>query len=124
MRKYFLLLSLLTVFIAAKGQNHSVVKATILDSLTQQPVQLATVSILKLQDTSLLSYTITDKKGEFALHNLRQEPSRLLISHVGYQTIHLTVDFKKGEVVDLGKIYLSAKTLKEVEGAGKRCQLW
>ncbi|MEO6979744.1 MAG: hypothetical protein ABI113_15250, partial [Mucilaginibacter sp.] len=84
MRK--LLLPLLVILtIAVKAQNHGVIKAIILDSVTHEPVQLATVSILKLKDTSLISYTVTDKKGAFALHNLRQEPSRLLISHVGYR---------------------------------------
>ncbi|WP_295802067.1 outer membrane beta-barrel protein [Mucilaginibacter sp.] len=120
MRKLSLLLLLAIITIAAKAQNHGVVKAIILDSVTHEPVQLATVSILKLQDTSLISYTVTDKNGVFALHNLRQQTSRLLISHVGYNGLRINVDFSKGETVDLGKLYLSAKMLQEVVVKGER----
>src|ERR1700743_3535908 len=120
MRKLFLLLIFAVGTFIAKAQNHGVVKAIIIDSVTHQPVQLATISILKLSDTSLISYTVTDKNGAFALHNLRQETSQLLISHVGYQGVHMRIDFKKGETVDLGKLYLSAKMLKEVVVKGER----
>lgn len=120
MRKIFLIPLLIIFSIAAKAQNHGVVKAIILDSLNKQPIQLATVSILKLQDSSLVSYTVTDKNGAFTLHNLHEEPSRLLITHVGYQGIHVNIKFKNGEPIDLGKIYLSSKTLQEVTVKGER----
>ncbi|SHM53444.1 outer membrane beta-barrel protein [Mucilaginibacter sp. OK098] len=120
MRKILLIPLLIIISIAAKAQNHGVVKAIILDSLSKQPIQLATVSILKLQDSSLISYTVTDKNGAFTLHNLREEPSRLLITHVGYQGIHISIKFKNSQPTDLGKIYLSAKTLQEVMVKGER----
>ncbi len=120
MRKLLLLPLLFIINIAVKAQNHGVVKAIILDSVTHEPVQLATASILKIQDTSLISYTVTDKNGEFTLHNLRQQTSRLLISHVGYRGLRINVDFSKGETVDLGKLYLSAKMLQEVIVKGER----
>ncbi|ASU32897.1 outer membrane beta-barrel protein [Mucilaginibacter xinganensis] len=120
MRKILLVPLLIIISIAAKAQNHGIVKAIILDSLNKQPIQLATVSVLKVQDSSLISYTVTDKNGAFALHNLREEPSRLLITHVGYQGIRINIKFKNGEPVDLGKIYLSAKMLGEVTVKGER----
>ncbi|HVW98325.1 MAG TPA: outer membrane beta-barrel protein [Mucilaginibacter sp.] len=120
MRKLILIplffLSALCTFAQRKG----VVKAVILDSLTHDPVQLATVSILRYSDTSLISYTVTDKAGAFTLHNLREEPSRLLISHVGFKARLIRVDFKKGAVADLGTLYLSARTLQEVVVKGER----
>lgn len=106
--------------LAAKAQNHGTIKAIILDSVTHEPIQLATVSVLRLSDSSLISYTVTDKNGAFTLHNLKQQPSRLLVSHVGYQGLHLTVDFKKGELADLGTLYLSTKMLQEVTVKGDR----
>jgi len=118
--RYIFLLLLLIVTLAVKAQNHGTVKAIILDSLNKQPVQLATVSVLRLSDSSLVSYTVTDKNGAFTLHNLREEPSRLLISHVGYQALHVGLNFKKGEIIDLGKLYLSTKTLTEVTVKGER----
>jgi len=120
MRKLLLLLIFAVSTFIAKAQNHGAIKAIILDSVTHQPVQLATVSVLKLSDTSLISYTVTDKNGAFTLHNLKQETSQLLISHVGYQGVRMKIDFKKGETVDLGKVYLSVKMLKEVVVKGER----
>ena len=120
MRRLFFLLLLNAVVIAGNAQNHGIVKAIILDSLNKEPVPLATVSILKLSDSSLISFTITDKNGAFTLRNIREEPSRLLISHVGYQALHINFNFKNGQVADLGKRYLSAKILAEVTIKGER----
>jgi hypothetical protein len=120
MRRLSLLILLSIITLAVKAQNHGIIKAILIDSVTKQPIQLATVSVLKLQDSSLISYTVSDKNGAFALHNLREEPSRLLISHVGYQSIRITINFKKGEQLDLGKIYLSSKMLKEIVVKGER----
>ncbi|MDP9081127.1 MAG: outer membrane beta-barrel protein [Bacteroidota bacterium] len=114
----FFFLTIITV--SAKAQNHGIVKAIILDSLNNQPIPFATVSILKLKDSSLVSYTITDKNGAFSLNNVREEPSRLLISHAGYQSMHIRLEFKKDEPLDLGKLYLSAKMLKEIIVKGER----
>jgi len=120
MRKLFLLpLLIITAFIA-HAQNRGTIKAIILDSVSHQPVQLATISLLKLSDTSLVSYTVTDKNGAFILYNVKQEPSRLLISHVGYRGEHIKIDFKKDELLDLGKIYLSERMLQEVTVQGER----
>jgi len=106
MRKLFLLPLLVIIALTAEAQNHGTVKAIILDSVTHEPIQLATVSVLRLSDTSLISYTVTDKNGAFTLHNLKQEPSRLLVSHVGYQGLHFTVNFKKGELADLPEAFV------------------
>ncbi len=120
MRKLLLLPLFILATFAARAQSHGTIKAIVLDSVSHQPVQLATISLLKLSDTSLISYTVTDKNGAFILHNVKQEASRLLISHVGYRGEHIKVDFKNGELVDLGKIYLSERMLLEVTVKGER----
>ncbi|MGZ3822098.1 MAG: outer membrane beta-barrel protein [Mucilaginibacter sp.] len=98
------------------------VKAIVLDSISKQPLEFVTVAVLKIKDTSLLSYTITDKNGAFTLRNLSQnEPSRLLISYVGYESLRVNLNFKKDEpVTNLGQLYLTPKTLKEVTIKGDR----
>ncbi|WP_428329890.1 outer membrane beta-barrel protein [Mucilaginibacter sp.] len=120
MRRIYLLILLTAFFITAKAQNHGVVKAVLLDSLDKKPIPFATISVLKLRDSALVSYTITDKNGAFTLRNLHEEPSRLLISHVAYQNLRITLNFKKNPVIDLGNLYLSAKLLKEVIVKGER----
>ena len=95
MRHLLPMLLFLTIVIPSLAQNHNAIKAVVLDSLDQKPIPLATVSILRLKDSSLIAYTITDKLGAFTLRNLRNEPSRLLISHVGYQGLRININFKK-----------------------------
>ncbi|CAN5324703.1 TonB-dependent receptor [soil metagenome] len=120
MGRILLLLVLGMLATTAFAQNHGIVKAIVMDSIDKKPVALATVSVLRLKDSSLISYTVTDKNGAFTLRNLREEPSRLLISHVGFESLRLSLKFKKDEPVDLGKLYLNVKTLKEVIIKGER----
>src|ERR1700749_2799095 len=114
--KRYLLLFLLFTTITTQAQNHSSVKALVLDSLSRQPIGYVTIAALKVSDSSLVAYTITDKAGTFTLRNLStSEPLRLLISCVGYESLHISLHFKKDQpVTDLGQIYLIQKTLKEV----------
>src|ERR1700753_2374978 len=116
MKRHLILLLLILITIAARAQNHNSVKAMVMDSLSKQPVGYVTVAVLKVRDSSLVSYTITDKTGTFTLRNLNTtEPLRLLISCVGYESLHVNLNFKKDQAVtDLGQIKLTQKTLKEV----------
>ena len=121
--KQRLIIFLILIFsLSAFGQNRGNVKALVLDSISKQPVGFATVAVLKLKDSSLIAYTITDKEGNFTLHNLSiNEPSRLLISHVGYQNLHVSLKFgKPDQMADLGQLFLVSKTLKEVTIVGER----
>lgn len=122
MKRYTLLFLISLVVIAAKAQNRGIIKAVVLDSLNKQPIGFATVAVLKINDSSLVSYTITDKAGAFTLRNLNTtQPSRLLISCVGYQSLHINLHFKKDEPLnDLGQVFLTQKTLKEVTITAER----
>jgi hypothetical protein len=114
MRLIFLLFVFGIIATNIYAQNHAIIKAVVIDSLNKQPVPLATVSILRLRDTALISYTTTDKNGDFTLRNLKEEPSVLLISHVGYLSLHVNIDFKKNKIIELGQLYLNEKMLQEV----------
>ncbi|MFI5163502.1 MAG: carboxypeptidase regulatory-like domain-containing protein, partial [Sphingobacteriales bacterium] len=122
MKRYILLFLISLISIAAAAQNRAGIKAVVLDSLNKEPLGFATVAVLKVSDSSLISYTITDKTGAFSLRNLNTaEPSRLLISRVGYQSLHLTLSFKKDKPVnDLGQLFLAQKVLKEVTITAER----
>jgi hypothetical protein len=120
MRLLLVLLFLGSAVIIAGAQNRAAVKGTVLDSATKKPLEFVTVALLRVKDTSLLSYTITDKNGAFMLRNLRQdEPSRLLISYVGYQSLHVDPNLRNAITTDLGSIFLTSKVLKEVTITGE-----
>jgi len=120
MRLLLVLLFLSTTVIIAGAQNRAAVRGTVLDSATKKPLEFVTVALLKVKDTSLLSYTITDKNGTFTLRNLRyDEPSRLLISYVGYKSQHVDPNLRNNAITDLSDILLTSKILKEVTIRGE-----
>ncbi|MEO6521203.1 MAG: TonB-dependent receptor [Mucilaginibacter sp.] len=123
MYKYLLLLFLLSGTFIGKAQNRSNLTGKVVDSLSAAPVELATVAVLNPKDTlsSLISYTLSDKNGVFTLHNLPSGISlKVLITFVGYMPYRKTLTLVKGVNVDLGKIVLNPRQLKEIAITGER----
>jgi hypothetical protein len=122
---YKILLPTLLIFIglSVRAQNKAVIKGKITDSLNHTPLELATIAVLDTRDTTstLLSYTLTDKTGDFTLHNLPVDiPLKVLISFVAYKPYRKNFTLKKGEQLDFGIIGLSSRQLNEVVIKGER----
>jgi hypothetical protein len=117
-----LLLSVLLLFSAALfAQNKSVLKGVVLDSVSKSPVEFVTVAVVNAKDTSLISYTITNKNGVFSLTGLpANKETKLIISAMGYSTFRKLLLLKPAEVKDIGAIYLNNKLLNEVLVKGER----
>ena len=123
MYKHLLLFALLLATSLSQAQNKSVIKGKIIDSASNTPVEFVTVAVLTVKDTTslLLSYTITDKTGAFALHNLPTgTPLKVFISNVAYKPYRKFITFSKIETLDLGNIALSNNTLNELVIKGER----
>ena len=116
MKRYLLLPLFTFITLICSAQRHINIKATVLDSAGQQPIGFATVAVLKVKDSSLVSYTITDKTGVFSLRNLSlNDPLRLLVSCVGYKSAHISLNANNASTeIDLGHILLTSKVLNEV----------
>jgi hypothetical protein len=117
MYKFLPLLVLLLFALAGRAQNKADIKGVVIDSVTNTPVEFVTVAVLTIKDTTSLlqSYTITDKKGNFALHNLPVGVKlKIFISNVAFQPYRKFITFNKGEVLDLDKILLRPNQLNEV----------
>jgi hypothetical protein len=118
-----LLSTLLFIFIGFNlmAQNKTTVKGIVADSSSKAPVEFATVAIVNAKDTSLVSYTLTDKNGVFKLSGIPVEkPTKLIISYVGYTTFRRMLDLKKDVVKDFGTILLAGHNLEEVVIKGER----
>jgi hypothetical protein len=81
-------LILLTLFLSAdvKAQRtrYATLKGTVIDSASRQPVEAATVSVFLTADSSLITYAITNKKGEFLVKEIPQaKPCRVMVSYSG-----------------------------------------
>lgn len=89
----------------------------VVDSTTNQPVEFATVSIIRLRNDSIISGGITNKKGQFQVESLPMGIFRVEVDFIGYQktTIKRVPIIMNRLEQDLGKIYLAeASTSLEI----------
>ncbi len=99
---------------AAFAQKASI-KGIVIDSLSGDPMEHATVAVVNAKDTSLVSYTITKKNGSFLLSGLPVNiGTKLIISAMAYSTLRQTLNLKPGEAKNLGRLGLDPKNLDEV----------
>lgn len=105
---------------AASAQKNQLT-GSVADSSSKELMEMATVTVQDNKDSSLLTYTLTDKKGGFKLTGLPADKTlRLLISYTGYRTFVRILP--PGHPADLGKIFLapSAHELNTVVIEGDR----
>jgi hypothetical protein len=104
------------------AQNRANIKGIVVDSVSKDVMEFATVAVLNRKDSSLISYTTTLKTGEFNLHNLPAGVGlKLIISFVGYDNYRKYFTLNKAETVDLGNIKMKSKNglLAEVKVQGE-----
>lgn len=74
----------LTAHVQAQRTRYATLKGTVIDSASRQPVEAATVSVFLAADSSLITYAITNKKGEFLVKEIPQaKPCRVMVSYSG-----------------------------------------
>lgn len=82
-----LILTLLASILQAQRVQYGRVKGTVIDSSENSPLEAATVSIFLSSDSSLVSYALTGKRGEFLVKDVpRATKCWLMISFNGYNT--------------------------------------
>ncbi|MEO1434108.1 MAG: TonB-dependent receptor family protein [Bacteroidota bacterium] len=90
----------------------------VIDSTSNQAVEFATVSIIRLRNDSIISGGITNKKGQFLIENLPMGIFRVEVDFIGYKktTIKRVPIIMNRLEQDLGKILL-AETSTNLEMA-------
>src|SRR5690242_10139219 len=113
-----LLVVTLTLITAAQAQRpDGSIKGKLMDTAAKAPISDATVSVLRAKDSSLVTYTLSNKQGVFEIKGLEEGDYRLVISHNAYgetkQTVTVSTTNKQ---VDLGSLAIQKdyKTLGEV----------
>jgi hypothetical protein len=121
--KFIAIMALLAfITTAAMAQNRANIQGKVVDSASNEVLELATVAVVNPIDSSLISYTVTNKAGEFTLHNLPADKTiKLVISFVTYNNFRKNLNLKKGETLQLGAIKIAAKTndMSEVKISGE-----
>ena len=95
----------------------STIKGKLLDTISIQPVAGATITVLSRSDSSLISFTMTNAKGEFTLSGIEKGQYRLLVTHVNYHNVSRNIDLTAEKpLLDLGSIPLGDKykTMNEI----------
>ncbi len=107
--KYLLAVILALISQLALAQKFSI-KGQLLDSASA-PLPSATVLILQARDSSLVSFSTTDVKGNFEIKSIARGDYFLKISFIGFATYVRRIAPPVGAAdVDLGAIRMSTKT--------------
>jgi ferric enterobactin receptor len=99
----------------SKNENPGILKGKVIDSLSSQPIDYATVTIFIADNNKPVGGTTTDIKGLFFIDNLANGNYRVVIDFVGYKSKekrNIIISSKK-PVINMGNIFLftSAQTL-------------
>jgi Outer membrane protein beta-barrel family/Carboxypeptidase regulatory-like domain len=117
MKKNYLLLIACCFVFAAQAQKTGSIKGILLDTIAQQPVAAATITLLKKKDSSLVTFTMTSNKGNFELTGITPGEYRLLVTHVKYHPVSKMITLTASEPdIHLPAILLQdlSRTLDEV----------
>jgi hypothetical protein len=112
MKKFFtLFFSIFVLSIAGRAQNVSgSIQGKLYDSLFVDNLVDATITILHATDTSVITYTLADAKGEFKIKNIPTGNYRLMISYQGYAPKYIKFSIKPDSPnIQLGTVYMTKK---------------
>ena len=79
------------------------VEATVLDSLTNDPVAFASVYVIPVKDTSITNFTLSDAEGKASLEGVPFGEYVLHVEMFGYQPFVVNKYFRD-RTVDVGTI--------------------
>lgn len=115
---YILLLAFITISTTTKAQKvNGIVRGILQDSVSAQPLADATVSVMSLKDSSLVSFTTTSGTGRFEIKNIAAGEHQLIISFTGLQTMKKMFTITaENAVAEMGTLEMlrSGKMLDEV----------
>ena len=111
-----ILFHLLIISANVQSQNIAAGKITgrILDSLSGQPIEYATIGLFTLDENKVVNGAATNSKGIFKITNVSEGTYKLLINFIGYKKSEYrnVVVSTKTPSVNLGDIKLSVKQTK------------
>ncbi|HTN21061.1 MAG TPA: outer membrane beta-barrel protein [Pelobium sp.] len=111
MKKILPAIILIFACFITNAQNRSEIKGKIIDATDNSAMEMVTISVSYLKDSSFVAYTSTTKTGEFHLKNMPSEQSIVLIaSMMGYENFVKVLKLKQNETFDFGTIKMEFKS--------------
>ncbi|MBM3431645.1 MAG: TonB-dependent receptor [Bacteroidetes bacterium] len=118
MRLIYSLFALLFLTVTAQAQKaDGSILGRILDSASMQPVAGATVSLLQAADSSLVTFTVSNKNGQFEFKGIMAGSYKVVIAHQSLEPFQkLIAVTNEKNLVDLANLKISpaVKTLSGV----------
>jgi len=124
-KRFLLSLIIATTSLFSFSQEFSV-SGKLIDLDTKLPLEAATVFVESVKDSSLITYTISDKFGVFNLKGRTQASKvNLYISFVGYQAYEREIMLEENRVLQLEDISLNGQieSLGDVVIQGRRAPI-
>lgn len=131
MKRFYILFAILISFATANAQMGlgggsgivGKISGTLIDSVSKQPLDYASVGLYRAGGKVPLTGSITDEKGNFRIDGVKPGNYNLVITFIGYpsktvgpiQTTNSKPDKNVGQIV----VSPGAKTLKEVKVTGQ-----
>ncbi len=116
-RTFFIILSVLITTLASAQAPSPVnvqIKGQVLDSLTNDAVSYATVKVMAKANPAVLKAVAADDNGKFQIPMNKVGEYVLSIEYIGKNAVLKEVVIGDQKEVDLGKIYMTDRTLSEV----------
>lgn len=109
-----------TMFATDKG--NSKITGTVIDSVTQKPVEFANVALMKSDSNTPIDGAVCDLEGKFTINKVAPGDYKISVTFIGFETKTFSVKVEDKKDVDLGKIIISPtpQLLKEVTVEGQK----
>lgn len=121
LNKIFLAIFLSILFFSVSFSQDFALSGKVVDAITNVPLEASTIYAESVNDSTLISYTISDQSGGFELEGkTHHKEVKLFFTYNGYKPLMMNIKLK--ENIDLGKIQLEeqAEELDEVRLVGQR----
>src|SRR3982751_4088541 len=107
MKLLYILISLSLVYFPATAQEKGNIRGSLVDTALKQPVTDATITVMNASDSSLVTFSRSNSKGDFNVAYLDKGKYRLLITHVSYRNVSRFFEISEAtKTIDLGYIIL------------------
>jgi len=116
MQKINLIILFLFFSVASFSQNLLSIKGKVVDEKSKLPIESATIYFTSVKDSTIITYSISDKKGNFSFSMSKVlKPLFLKVSYIGFDDYKLELpDLTTNKDFGNLELFESPKNLKEV----------